>query len=143
MSVFLQSILAIFAAVGFYTVLHTVYEIVSARLLRLHGSAELTLYGDGCDAVSEHLIRRARSARKAFPRSRPCPSHRRFSTPYRVPSACASIRCLRRPKSCLRPSAPASVRCRPWSSSFRRSKRIANVTVRRMVYSEISCRCLQ
>ena len=35
------------------------YEIVSARLLRLHGSAELTLYGDGCDAVSEHLIRAA------------------------------------------------------------------------------------
>ena len=57
MSVFLQSVLAVFAAVGFYTVLHTVYEIVSARLLRLHGSAELTLYGDGCDAVSEHLIR--------------------------------------------------------------------------------------
>ena len=59
MSVFLQSVLAVFAAVGFYTVLHTVYEIVSARLLRLHGSAELTLYGDGCDAVSEHLIRAA------------------------------------------------------------------------------------
>ena len=36
MSVFLQSVLAVFAAVGFYTVLHTVYEIVSARLLRLH-----------------------------------------------------------------------------------------------------------
>ena len=48
---FWQSVLAVFAAVGFYTVLHTVYEIVSARLLRLHGSAELTLYGDGCDAV--------------------------------------------------------------------------------------------
>ena len=31
MSVFLQSVLAVFAAVGFYTVLHTVYEIVSAR----------------------------------------------------------------------------------------------------------------
>ena len=34
MSVFLQSVLAVFAAVGFYTVLHTVYEIVSVRLLR-------------------------------------------------------------------------------------------------------------
>lgn len=68
MSVFLQSVLAVFAAVGFYTVLHTVYEIVSARLLRLNGSAELTLYGDGCDAVSEHLIRAAlRVQRQYFP----------------------------------------------------------------------------
>ena len=63
MSVFLQSVLAVFAAVGFYTVLHTVYEIVSARLLRLHGSAELTLYGDGCDAVSAAL----RVRRQYFP----------------------------------------------------------------------------
>ena len=63
MSVFLQSVLAVFAAVGFYTVLHTVYEIVSARLLRLHGSAELTLYGD---AVSEHLIRAALRVRRQY-----------------------------------------------------------------------------
>mgnify|MGYP000731833165 FL=1 len=63
MSVFLQSVLAVFAAVGFYTVLHTVYEIVSARL---HGSAELTLYGDGCDAVSEHLIRAALRVRRQY-----------------------------------------------------------------------------
>ena len=34
MSVFLQSVLAVFAAVGFYTVLHTVYEIVSALRVR-------------------------------------------------------------------------------------------------------------
>ena len=66
MSVFLQSVLAVFAAVGFYTVLHTVYEIVSARLLRLHGSAELTLYADGCDAVSEHLIRAALRVRRQY-----------------------------------------------------------------------------
>lgn len=66
MSVFLQSVLAVFAAVGFYTVLHTVYEIVSARLLRLHDSAELTLYGDGCDAVSEHLIRAALRVRRQY-----------------------------------------------------------------------------
>lgn len=66
MSVFLQSVLAVFAAVGFYTVLHTVYEIVSARLLRLHGSAELTLYGGGCDAVSEHLIRAALRVRRQY-----------------------------------------------------------------------------
>ena len=66
MSVFLQSVLAVFAAVGFYTVLHTVYEIVSARLLRLHGPAELTLYGDGCDAVSEHLIRAALRVRRQY-----------------------------------------------------------------------------
>ena len=47
--------------------LHTVYEIVSARLLlRLHGSAELTLYGDGCDAVSEHLIRAALRVRRQY-----------------------------------------------------------------------------
>ena len=66
MSVFLQSVLAVFAAVRFYTVLHTVYEIVSARLLRLPGSAELTLYGDGCDAVSEHLIRAALRVRRQY-----------------------------------------------------------------------------
>ena len=66
MSVFLQSVLAVFAAVGFYTVLHTVYEIVSTRLLRLHGSAELTLYADGCDAVSEHLIRAALRVRRQY-----------------------------------------------------------------------------
>ena len=66
MSVFLQSVLAVFAAVGFYTVLHTVYEIVSARLLRLHGSAALTRYGDGCDAVSEHLIRAALRVRRQY-----------------------------------------------------------------------------
>lgn len=66
MSVFLQSVLAVFAAVGFYTVLHTVYEIASARLLWLHGSAELTLYGDGCDAVSEHLIRAALRVRRQY-----------------------------------------------------------------------------
>lgn len=66
MSVFLQSVLAVFAAVGFYTVLHTVYEIVSVRLLRLHGSAELTLYVDGCDAVSEHLIRAALRVRRQY-----------------------------------------------------------------------------
>ena len=58
MSVFLQSVLAVFAAVGFYTVLHTVYEIVSVRLL--------TLYGDGCDAVSEHLIRAALRVRRQY-----------------------------------------------------------------------------
>ena len=62
MSVFWQSVLAVFAAVGFYTVLHTVY----ARLLRLHGSAELTLYGDGCDASSEQLIRTALRIRKQY-----------------------------------------------------------------------------
>ena len=66
MSVFLQSVLAVFAAVGFYTVLHTVYEIVSARLLRLHFTKELTLYGDGCDAVSEHLIRAALRVRRQY-----------------------------------------------------------------------------
>ena len=47
MSVFWQSVLAVFAAVGFYTVLHVVYERICAHLLRQHGSAELTLYGDG------------------------------------------------------------------------------------------------
>ena len=57
MSVFWQSVLAVFAAVGFYALLHTVYELVSAHVLRMHGSAELTLYGDGCDAASEQLIR--------------------------------------------------------------------------------------
>ena len=61
-----QSVLAVFAAVGFYTVLHTVYEIVFVRMLRLHGSAELTLYGDGCDASSEQMIRTALRIRKQY-----------------------------------------------------------------------------
>ena len=66
MSVFWQSVLAVFAAVGFYSLLHTVYELVSARVLRMHGSAELTLYGDGCDAASEQLIRTALRVRKQY-----------------------------------------------------------------------------
>lgn len=66
MSVFWQTVLAVFAAVGFYTVLHTVYELLSARVLRLRSSAELTLYGDGCDASSEQLIRTATRIRKQY-----------------------------------------------------------------------------
>ena len=66
MSVFWQSVLAVFAAVGFYSLLHTVSELVSARVLRMHGSAELTLYGDGCDAASEQLIRTALRVRKQY-----------------------------------------------------------------------------
>ncbi len=66
MSVFLQSVLAIFAAVGFYMVLHTIYELIFARMLRFNGSAELTLYGDGCDPASEHLIRAALHIRKQY-----------------------------------------------------------------------------
>ena len=66
MSVFCQSVLAVFAAVGFYSLLHTVYELVSARVLRMHGSAELTLDGDGCDAASEQRIRTALHVRKQY-----------------------------------------------------------------------------
>ena len=66
MSVFCQSVLAVFAAVGFYWLLHTVYELVSRRVLRMHGPAELTLYGDGCDAASEQLIRTALRVRKQY-----------------------------------------------------------------------------
>lgn len=66
MSVFWQTVLAVFAAVGFYTLLHTVYELVAARVLRLHGTAELTLYGDGCDAASEQLIRTALQVRRQY-----------------------------------------------------------------------------
>lgn len=66
MSIFWQSILSIFAAVGLYAVLHTIYELFFIRMLRLHGSAELTLYGDGCDPASEHLIRSALHIRKQY-----------------------------------------------------------------------------
>ncbi len=66
MSVFWQSVLAVFAAVGLYTVLHVVYELCFVRLVRMHGSAELTLYGDGCDPASEHLIRGALHIRKQY-----------------------------------------------------------------------------
>ena len=45
---------------------HTIAELVRARCLQLHGSAELTLYGDGCDAVSEHLIRAALRVRRQY-----------------------------------------------------------------------------
>lgn len=66
MSVFWQSLLAVFAAVGFYTVLHVVYERICAHILRQHGSAELTLYGDGCDPASEQLIRAACRVRRQY-----------------------------------------------------------------------------
>lgn len=66
MSVFWQSLLAVFAAVGFYTVLHVVYERICAHMLRQHGSAELTLYGDGCDPASEQLIRAACRVRRQY-----------------------------------------------------------------------------
>lgn len=66
MSVFWQSVLAVFAAVGLYAVLRTVYELFFARLFRLHGSAELTLYGDGCDPASEQMIRCALHIRRQY-----------------------------------------------------------------------------
>lgn len=66
MNVFWQTVLAVFAAVGFYAALHTVYELACARVLRLRSSAELTLYGDGCDASSEQLIRTAIRMRKQY-----------------------------------------------------------------------------
>ncbi len=66
MNVLWQSVLAIFAAVGLYTVLHVLYELFFSRLLRTHGSAELTLYGDGCDPLSEQLIRSALHIRKQY-----------------------------------------------------------------------------
>ena len=66
MSVFWQSVLAVFAAVGFYTLLHMVYELISARVLRMHSAAELTLYGDGCDPASEQLIRMAARVRRQY-----------------------------------------------------------------------------
>ena len=66
MSVFWQSVLAVFAAVGLYTVLHTLSELFCARMLRMHSAAELTLYGDGCDARSEQLIRAALRIRRQY-----------------------------------------------------------------------------
>lgn len=51
---------------GFYTVLHTVYRDRLRTAAAAHGSAELTLYGDGCDAVSEHLIRAALRVRRQY-----------------------------------------------------------------------------
>lgn len=66
MSVFWQSVLAVFAAVGVYSVIHTLYELLFAHKLRLHGSAELTLYGDGCDPSSEQLIRIAVYVRRQY-----------------------------------------------------------------------------
>lgn len=66
MSVFWQSVLAVFAAVGFYALLHTVYEMVCAHMLRMRGAAELTLYGDGCDPASEQLIRVALRVRRQY-----------------------------------------------------------------------------
>lgn len=66
MSVFWEAVLAIFAAIGLYTCLHVVYELCFSRLLRMHGSAELTLYGDGNDAASEQMIRIALRVRKQY-----------------------------------------------------------------------------
>lgn len=66
MSVILQAILAIFAAVGFYMTLHTVYELVFARVLRFQGTTELTLYGDGWHSASEQQLRTALYVRKHY-----------------------------------------------------------------------------
>ena len=66
MSVFWQSVLAVFAAVGLYTAVHVVGELILARLLRMHASAELTLYADGCDPASEQLIRTAARVRRQY-----------------------------------------------------------------------------
>ena len=66
MSVSWQCVLAIFAAVGFYTLLHIIYERLVGRVLRMHGTAELTLYGDGADAASEQLIRIALRMRRQY-----------------------------------------------------------------------------
>jgi len=66
MSVFWQSVLAVFAAVGLYSVLRVIYELCFSRLVRMHGSAELTLYSDGCDPASEQLIRSALHIRKHY-----------------------------------------------------------------------------
>lgn len=66
MSVFWQSVLAVFAAIGFYALLHAGYEWVAGRVLRMHGTAELTLYGDGADAASEQLIRVALRVRRQY-----------------------------------------------------------------------------
>ncbi len=66
MSILWQSVLAVFAAIGVYTVLHVIYELCFSKLICNHGSAELTLYGDGCDPFSEQLIRSALHIRKQY-----------------------------------------------------------------------------
>ncbi|WP_031472946.1 hypothetical protein [Agathobaculum desmolans] len=66
MSVFWQSVLAVLAAVGFYSILHEIYEWIAAYMLRRDGTAELTLYGDGCDAAAEQWIRAAVHVRRQF-----------------------------------------------------------------------------
>lgn len=66
MSIFWQSVFAIFAAVGAYSVLRTIGELIVARLLRSEGAAELTLYGDSAAADSEQLLRAALSIRKRY-----------------------------------------------------------------------------
>lgn len=66
MSVFWQSVLAVFAAVGFYALLHAVWEWAASRLLCTRGAAELTLYGDGCDPASEQLVRAALRVRRQY-----------------------------------------------------------------------------
>lgn len=66
MNLFWQAVFAVFAAVGFYSVVHVVFELVYSRLLRQHAAAELTLYGDGCDPASEQLIRMALRLRRQY-----------------------------------------------------------------------------
>jgi len=66
MSVFWQTVLAIFAAVGLYCTLHAGYELLFRHSLRHKGNAELTLYGDGCDASAEQLIATALHMRRRY-----------------------------------------------------------------------------
>ena len=52
---------------GIYHCFDTVYEIVSARLLRLHGSAELTLNtATAAMPSAKHLIRAALRVRRQY-----------------------------------------------------------------------------
>ena len=52
---------------GILTVLHTVTRWSPHGCCGCTASAELTLYGDGCDAVSEHLICAALRGGSIFP----------------------------------------------------------------------------
>lgn len=66
MRIFFQTVVVVLAAVGAFSLLHGLFRLISGWLLRTKDQAELTIYGDGCSAQAEHLIRLALHIRKQY-----------------------------------------------------------------------------
>lgn len=66
MRILIQVVVAVFAAIGGITLLHGLFCGLTGWLLHSKAQAELRLYGDGCSAQAEQLIRLALHLRKQY-----------------------------------------------------------------------------